>query len=64
MLTSNAGVAAVVRALEAGARDYALKAGPPDDLFHAVGSTAADGMGLAPGMAGGRSATWRAKHRS
>jgi DNA-binding NarL/FixJ family response regulator len=47
MLTSYAGVADVVRALEAGARGYALKAGPPDDLFWAVRSAAAGGMGPA-----------------
>ncbi|MCZ0991000.1 response regulator [Streptomyces diastatochromogenes] len=48
MLTSYAGRADVVRALEAGARGYVLKAGPPDDLFRAVRSAAAGGMGLAP----------------
>ncbi|KUL24230.1 response regulator [Streptomyces regalis] len=52
MLTSYAGVADVVRALEAGARGYALKAGPPEDLFRAVRSAAAGGMGLAPGIVG------------
>ena len=52
MLTSYAGVADVVRALEAGARGYALKAGPPDDLFRAVRSAAAGGMGPAPGIVG------------
>lgn len=48
MLTSYAGRADVVRALEAGARGYVLKAGPPADLFRAVRSAAAGGMGLAP----------------
>ncbi|MGW1027866.1 response regulator [Streptomyces sp. NPDC002577] len=52
MLTSYAGRADVVRALEAGARGYVLKAGPPEDLFRAVRSAAAGGMGLAPEIVG------------
>lgn len=38
----------VVRALEAGARGYILKAGPPEELFRAVRAAAAGDMGLAP----------------
>lgn len=52
MLTSYSGRAEVVRALEAGARGYVLKAGPPEDLFRAVRSAAVGGMGLAPGVVG------------
>ncbi|MGI5458678.1 response regulator [Streptomyces sp. CA-249302] len=52
MLTSYSGRADVVRALEAGARGYVLKAGPPEDLFRAVRGAAAGGMGLAPGIVG------------
>lgn len=48
MLTSYSGRVDVVRALEAGARGYVLKAGPPQELFRAVRSAAAGGMGLAP----------------
>ncbi|MGQ4402624.1 response regulator [Streptomyces hayashii] len=48
MLTSYSGRADVVRALEAGARGYVLKAGPPEDLFRAVRSAAVGGMGIAP----------------
>jgi DNA-binding NarL/FixJ family response regulator len=48
MLTSCSGRVDVVRALEAGARGYVLKAGPPQELFRAVHSAAAGGMGLAP----------------
>jgi DNA-binding NarL/FixJ family response regulator len=48
MLTSYSGRIDVVRALEAGARGYVLKAGPPQELFRAVRSAAAGGMGLAP----------------
>ncbi|MFJ8961661.1 response regulator [Lentzea sp. NPDC102401] len=47
MLTSYSGHADVVRALEAGARGYVLKAGPPEELFQAVRAAAAGGMGLA-----------------
>nr|WP_119590084.1 response regulator transcription factor [Streptomyces scabiei] len=42
----------VVRAMEAGARGYILKAGPPEELFRAVRAAAAGGMGLAPEAAG------------
>ncbi|TRO58997.1 response regulator transcription factor [Streptomyces sp. IB201691-2A2] len=52
MLTSYSGRAEVVRALEAGARGYVLKAGPPEDLFRAVRSAAVGGMGLAPEVVG------------
>lgn len=50
MLTSYSGRADVVRALEAGARGYVFKAGPPEELFRAVRSACAGGMGLAPGI--------------
>ncbi|NUP23989.1 MAG: response regulator transcription factor [Streptomyces sp.] len=53
MLTSYSGRVDVVRALEAGARGYVLKAGPPEDLFRAVRSAAVGGMGLAPEVVGG-----------
>ena len=52
MLTSYSGRAHVMRALEAGARGYVLKAGPPEDLFRAVRSAAVGGMGLAPEVVG------------
>jgi DNA-binding NarL/FixJ family response regulator len=52
MLTSCSGRVDVVRALEAGARGYVLKAGPPEELFRAVRSAAAGGMGLAPEIVG------------
>jgi DNA-binding NarL/FixJ family response regulator len=52
MLTSYSGRVDVVRALEAGARGYVLKAGPPDELFRAVRSAAAGGVGLAPEIVG------------
>ncbi|MEW1775544.1 response regulator transcription factor [Streptomyces sp. NPDC086777] len=52
MLTSYSGRADVVRALEAGARGYVLKAGPPEDLFRAVRGAAVGGMGLAPEIVG------------
>ncbi|KPI30292.1 two component transcriptional regulator, LuxR family [Actinobacteria bacterium OK074] len=52
MLTSYSGRVDVVRALEAGARGYVLKAGPPQELFRAVRSAAAGGMGLAPEIVG------------
>ncbi|MGQ4483837.1 response regulator transcription factor [Streptomyces sp. SAS_276] len=52
MLTSYSGRAHVVRALEAGARGYVLKAGPPEDLFQAVRGAAGGGMGLAPEVVG------------
>ncbi|KUL32162.1 response regulator transcription factor [Streptomyces regalis] len=53
MLTSYSGRADVVRALEAGARGYVLKAGPPEDLFRAVRSAAEGGFGLAAEVVGG-----------
>jgi DNA-binding NarL/FixJ family response regulator len=34
--------------MRAGARGYVLKAGPPEELFHAVRTAAAGGVGLAP----------------
>ncbi|MER5665004.1 response regulator transcription factor [Streptomyces mirabilis] len=52
MLTSYAGRADVVRALEAGARGYVLKAGPPEELFQAVRTAAAGSMGLAAEIVG------------
>ncbi|MGW2719968.1 response regulator [Streptomyces sp. NPDC001492] len=52
MLTSYSGRADVVRALEAGARGYVLKAGPPEDLFRAVRSAAEGGLGLAAEVVG------------
>ncbi|WP_406333508.1 response regulator [Streptomyces sp. NBC_00203] len=52
ILTSYAGRADVVRALEAGARGYVLKAGPPEELFRAVRTAAAGSMGLAPEIVG------------
>ncbi|WP_030926828.1 response regulator [Streptomyces sp. NRRL S-646] len=52
MLTSYSGRADVVRALEAGARGYVLKAGPPEDLFRAVRSAAEGGLGLAADVVG------------
>ena len=52
MLTSYAGRADVVRALEAGARGYVLKAGPPEDLFRAVRSAVEGGLGLAADVIG------------
>lgn len=38
----------VLRAMAAGARGYVLKAGPPDELFRAIRTAAAGGVGLAP----------------
>ncbi|MEV7738871.1 response regulator transcription factor [Streptomyces sp. NPDC088921] len=52
MLTSYSGRADVVRALEAGARGYVLKAGPPEELFRAVRGAAAGALGLAPEIVG------------
>jgi DNA-binding NarL/FixJ family response regulator len=52
MLTSYAGHADVVRALQAGARGYVLKAGPPEELFQAVRDAAAGGLGLASEVVG------------
>ncbi|MFJ2828239.1 response regulator [Streptomyces sp. NPDC087263] len=48
MLTSYAGRADVVRALEAGARGYVPKAGAPEELFRAVRTAATGSVGLAP----------------
>jgi len=53
MLTSASGRADIVRALEAGARGYVLKAGPPEELFRAVRSARTGGMGLAPEIVSG-----------
>ncbi|MFI6542743.1 response regulator [Streptomyces prunicolor] len=52
MLTSYAGRADVVRALEAGARGYVLKAGPPEELFQSVRTAAAGSVGLAADVVG------------
>lgn len=52
MLTSYSGHADVVRALQAGARGYVLKAGPPEELFQAVREAAAGGIGLASEVVG------------
>ncbi|MFJ9374794.1 response regulator [Streptomyces sp. NPDC101455] len=52
MLTSYAGRADVVRALEAGARGYVLKAGPPEELFQAVRTAAGGSVGLASEVVG------------
>lgn len=52
MLTSYAGHADVVRALEAGARGYVLKAGAPEALFQAVRDAAGGGLGLAQEVIG------------
>jgi DNA-binding NarL/FixJ family response regulator len=48
VLTSHGSQADVLQAVEAGARGYVLKAGPPEELFRAVRAAAAGGMGLAP----------------
>lgn len=53
MLTSYGRTADVLRAVEAGARGYVLKAGPPEELFRAVRAAAAGGMALAPEAAAG-----------
>jgi len=52
MLTSYAGRADVVRALEAGARGYVLKAGAPEELFQAVRTAAGGSVGLASDVVG------------
>ncbi|MFE1927108.1 response regulator [Streptomyces asoensis] len=52
MLTSYSGRADVVRAVEAGARGYVLKAGPPAELFRAVRDAAGGVLGLAPDVVG------------
>ncbi|MFD4874465.1 response regulator [Streptomyces sp. NPDC058420] len=48
VLTSHFHQADVLRAVEAGARGYVLKAGPPEELFRAIHAAAAGGMALAP----------------
>ncbi|KUO19528.1 response regulator transcription factor [Streptomyces dysideae] len=48
VLTSYGRQTDVLRAVEAGARGYVLKAGPPDELFRAVRAAASGGMGPAP----------------
>ena len=52
MLTSYAGRADVVRALEAGARGYVLKAGAPEEFFQAVRTAAGGSVGLASEVVG------------
>ncbi|MGW6933538.1 response regulator [Lentzea sp. NPDC054927] len=52
MLTSYSGHADVVRALQAGARGYVLKAGLPEELFRAVREAATGGIGLASEVVG------------
>ncbi|MER6127222.1 response regulator transcription factor [Streptomyces sp. NPDC001795] len=52
MLTSYSGRTDVVRALEAGARGYVLKAGPPEELFRAVRGAASGIMALASEVVG------------
>jgi DNA-binding NarL/FixJ family response regulator len=47
MLTSSGSKADVVRAMQAGARGYVLKAGAPEELFRAVRTAASGGVGLA-----------------
>lgn len=48
VLTSYDSQEIVIRAIEAGARGYVLKAGPPEELFRAVRAAATGGMALAP----------------
>ncbi|MET7702199.1 response regulator transcription factor [Streptomyces sp. NPDC005485] len=52
MLTSYSGRGDIVRALEAGARGYVLKAGPPEELFRAVRGAATGALALAPEVVG------------
>ncbi|MFJ3306969.1 response regulator [Streptomyces sp. NPDC086549] len=52
MLTSYSGRTDVVRALEAGARGYVLKAGPAEELFRAVRGAATGAMVLSPEVVG------------
>lgn len=52
MLTSFTGRSDVVRALEAGARGYVPKAGPPEELFRAVRTAATGSVGLTPEVVG------------
>ena len=48
VLTSHSNQSDVARAVEAGARGYVLKAGPPDELFRAVRAAAHGGFTLSP----------------
>jgi DNA-binding NarL/FixJ family response regulator len=48
VLTSYDSQEIVIRAIEAGARGYVLKAGRPEELFRAVRAAATGGMALAP----------------
>ena len=48
VLTSHSNQNDVVRAVEAGARGYVLKAGPPEELFRAVRAAAHGGLTLSP----------------
>jgi DNA-binding NarL/FixJ family response regulator len=48
VLTSYDSQDIVIRAIEAGASGYVLKAGPPEELFRAVRAAATGGMALAP----------------
>ncbi|MEU9706867.1 response regulator transcription factor [Streptomyces sp. NPDC047981] len=48
MLTSYGGQRDVLRAVQAGASGYVLKAGPPEELFRAVRAAASGAMGMAP----------------
>ncbi|MEU6198625.1 response regulator transcription factor [Streptomyces sp. NPDC047061] len=48
VLTSHGRQVDVLRAVEAGARGYVLKAGPPEELFRAVRAVVTGGMALAP----------------
>ncbi|WP_405904943.1 response regulator transcription factor [Streptomyces sp. NBC_00828] len=52
MLTSYTGRADVVRALEAGARGYVAKAGPPEEQFRAVRAAATGSVGPAAEIVG------------
>jgi DNA-binding NarL/FixJ family response regulator len=51
VLTSYDSQEIVIRAIEAGARGYVLKAGPPEELFRAVRAAATGGMAFAPAAA-------------
>ncbi|GAA4207164.1 response regulator [Actinocatenispora rupis] len=51
VLTTYDSDADLARVLDAGADGYLLKAGPPDDLFHAIRTVAAGGTALAPAVA-------------
>jgi len=52
VLTSHSDRSDVRRAVDAGARGYVLKAGPPDELFQAVRVAARGGLTLSPAAAG------------